>query len=77
MPTSTDFNDNHPEMRPGEKFLLNHYVGKATVFKYKSARIGKTAYNRDGSEIANFVPVFVSCEEYDRFQKPSEVQNNT
>jgi hypothetical protein len=72
MKTEIDFNDNHPELRKGEIFLANIYVGynpgiddqKFGEIKYKSARLGWTSYDVEGNYLSNFQPVFVRKWDY-------------
>lgn len=58
------FNDTHPELRPGEVFLCN-VVPRTLEWRnipYKTKRLGNQAYDVGGKAIA-FAPVFVQSRE--------------
>ena len=62
--------ENHPEKKPDESWYINldtrepdfdHSYAEIT---FQSKRLGRIAYDINGEEIPNCVPVFVSKEEY-------------
>jgi hypothetical protein len=61
------FNQNHPELRPGEVFLQNDANNGFSRVKavLPSARQGEIAYNIDGGELAGEMvkPIFVDPDE--------------
>ncbi len=73
-----NFNAHHPELRPGEVFLVNilrhappKYPGFETL-DYETKRMGKKGYNPLGIEVKDWAPVFVAKEEYEK--KPRKRQ---
>lgn len=63
---SKSFNQNHPELREGELFLVNGQVENLEETAWKSKRPGTQAYTRDGKRFGTehgFFPIFVSREE--------------
>jgi len=58
-------NQGHPELRPGEVFLTNSFAD-AKAIGYISKRIGKMAYDIYGNTIEDYVPVFVSKDEFEK-----------
>lgn len=71
MHIESDYND-HPELHEGEMFLTNICVGyyrginelHFDEIKYKTARLGFTAYDSNGNYLSNTQPVFVKKWEY-------------
>ena len=55
----------HGETRDGEVFLGNVRKSEiSTARSWKTARVGDVAYNVANERLDDFVPVFVSAEEY-------------
>jgi len=62
---------NHPELQKGEVFLTNipdeesaaHGHGLKRVEKWKTKRMGRIAYDINGHQIDNMLPVFVQKDE--------------
>ncbi len=67
-----DFNETHPELKPGEKFLCN--AGNQGIIslhkRWKTLRLGQQAFSTDGKEVQNCVPVFVNVSEKISFRAP-------
>lgn len=71
---TTNFNENHPELKPGERFYENRRQEEAEKLlqRFTTARIGEVAYHADGRTLVaavgagmkDFVPVFVNDKEY-------------
>lgn len=56
-------NDNHPELKPGERFWTNVDADKANELLKRSlfTRAGKVAYDIDGKELScDIIPIFTS-----------------
>ncbi len=60
---SNVFNNNHPELKKGEIFLLNIGWNEFNEIKWKTKRQGKHAYTNHGRPVKRLVPVFVQHSE--------------
>lgn len=60
-------NENHPELRAGEMFLLNVKIGGGIfeLIEYRSKRQGINAYGLGPEPIEGFCPVFVQKDEFE------------
>jgi len=59
------YNEQHPELRPGEVWLANGDVSGRQSIKYESMRVGWQAYDIHGKPVRGLRPVFVSKKEYE------------
>ncbi len=53
----------HPELKPGEKWLMNADYEDFLRVSWKTRRLGKTAYDTTGNVIPGLFPVFVQISE--------------
>lgn len=65
-----DFNEKHPELRPGEMLILNEEensqaIVKFTTLPYSTKRLGEVAYGYDGNKLPGMKPIFVSVNEFE------------
>jgi len=64
------FNENHPELKEGEMFLMNDEENSEALvtynsLQYKSKRFGTIAYSDDGNVLDKKIrPIFVNKEEF-------------
>lgn len=57
-----NFNENHPELQPGEKFLCNAgHQGMPTLKeRWPNMRVGKHAFSMSGETLEkNIFPIFI------------------
>ncbi len=59
------FNKNHPELKTGEVFVMNHNPGGNDMIHfdnlpYKTKRLGNNAYADDGELLPGLKPIFAS-----------------
>jgi hypothetical protein len=66
------FSVNHPERRPGEKWLTNDAVGENYTYRdLKTLRVGEIAYDAAGEAVAGLQPIFVTEAEFNRLMRES------
>lgn len=66
-------NEQHPELRDGETFLINATVAVFNRIKWKTKRMGQKAYGADSNLLAAALvlfPVFVQQSELDEAGNP-------
>ena len=65
----TNFNDRHPELRPGEKWVGNNRAIDFEVSEYKTKRLGETSFALNGQPLNDelFSPMFVNAKEIANF----------
>lgn len=54
----------HPELLEGEMWISNSLPDRVEKIKYKSVRVGETAFDTSGIVAKGLIPVFISIEEY-------------
>lgn len=71
---ATKYTNDHPECLPGEIYMSNSTIDNYNRMRYKSKRMGTTAYGTDGKILSPgsqkiLWPVFVSEVEFRAVQK--------
>ena len=65
----TNFNDRHPELRPGEKWVGNMRDIHFEESEFKTKRLGETSFALNGQPLNDelFAPMFVNAKEIANF----------
>jgi hypothetical protein len=66
------YNETHPELEEGERFLTNCVQDTYDSIGWKTKRWGRHAYTIEGEPLTGYIPVFVQRSEYEEGMKRNE-----